>query len=274
MDVSNFQLTPGQFGLVQQIFSLCFATMFAAFVYFMVTRRDASAKYRPAIIVSGLVVLIASYHYLRIYESWNGAFTLEGGSYVPTGEAFDSAYRYADWLLTVPLLMVELVYILALTRSRALSLKIKLITAAVLMIVTGYMGQSSLGASQDSTGALLFWGTVSTIPFVYILAKIWQVVGEAMSDMPDEAATTARNLRLLFLGSWGVYPIAYLVLGFASDAAWLFVGVQVAYTIADLIAKPGYGMLLHKIAVLRSEAEGYVESSSAQSPASPSPSRS
>lgn len=269
MDVSNFQLTPGQFGLVQQIFSLCFATMFAAFVYFMVTRRDASPKYRPAIIVSGLVVLIASYHYLRIYESWNAAFTLEGGVYVPTGESFDSAYRYADWLLTVPLLMVELVYILALTRARALSLKIKLVVASVLMIVTGYMGQSSLGAGQDSTGALLFWGTVSTIPFVYILVKIWQVVGDAMPDMPEEAATTARNLRLLFLGSWGVYPIAYLVLGFANDAAWLFVGVQVAYTIADLIAKPGYGMLLHKIAVLRSEAEGYTEGGSIASPASP-----
>ena len=61
-----------------------------------------------SVILSTMVVGIAGYHYFRIFGSWEAAYVLEGGAYVASGTPFNDAYRYMDWLLTVPLLVVEL----------------------------------------------------------------------------------------------------------------------------------------------------------------------
>jgi len=62
-------------------------------------------------------------------------------------------------------------------------------------------------------------------------------------------------MRLLLLLSWGVYPIAYLLpeLGIASVTA--SIGVQVGYTIADLLAKPVFGLLVYSIARVKTQAD-------------------
>ena len=59
-----------------------------------------------ALTISGLVCAIAAYHYLRIFQSWEGAYTIDGGVVSASGYAFNDAYRYVDWLLTVPLLLI------------------------------------------------------------------------------------------------------------------------------------------------------------------------
>jgi bacteriorhodopsin len=74
---------------------------------------------RPFFIASAIVVFVAGYHYFRIFGSWEAAYQIssDGLSYLPTGQPFNDAYRYVDWLITVPLLMVELVLVLALSRE-------------------------------------------------------------------------------------------------------------------------------------------------------------
>jgi bacteriorhodopsin len=121
------------------------------------SRQSVAAKYRVALTVSGLVVAIACYHYFRILESFTAAYQLEGGAYVPTGIPFNDAYRYADWLLTVPLLLVELIAVLNLPKKEAGSLLAKLIIAAVLMIGLGYPGEIS-----NDPGTRWLWGWLST----------------------------------------------------------------------------------------------------------------
>ena len=93
--------------------------------------------YRTALLLSGLVVAIACYHYVRIYDSFSAAYAPSGDGYSATGVAFNDACRYADWLLTVPLLVIELVAVLNLPRALARSLMVKLGGAAVAMIVLG-----------------------------------------------------------------------------------------------------------------------------------------
>ena len=99
--------------------SLAVAAMFGSFVYFVLARHDVDAKYRPALVMSSLVVGIAGYHYWRIFGSWADAYKIaeDGTKYVATGKPFNDAYRYVDWLLTVPLLVAELVAVLALSRT-------------------------------------------------------------------------------------------------------------------------------------------------------------
>merc|ERR1712137_553206 len=75
-------------------------------------------KYKSAVYISGLVTFIAAYHYIRIFNSWVDAYSYEG---VPQGEGpkltgvpFNDAYRYMDWLLTVPLLLIEILLVMKL----------------------------------------------------------------------------------------------------------------------------------------------------------------
>lgn len=244
-------LTFGQYQLVYNMLSFTFATMLASFVFFILARQQVGARYRGALLVSALVVGIAAYHYLRIFESWAGAFTLGAdGMYNPSGEPFNDAYRYVDWLLTVPLLMVELVAVLALSRSETGKLLTKLVIAATLMIVLGYPGEI---ATDNGTRAL--WGFLSTIPFVYILYVLWIELGSAIQRQPENVKVLIRNIRLLLLATWGFYPIAYMLpfLGIAGGTAE--VGLQLGYSIADVAAKAGYGVMIYWIARLKTEAD-------------------
>ena len=124
-------LTVGQYSLVYNMLSLTIASMLAAFVFFIMAQSRVAPKYRISLMVSALVVGIAGYHYWRIFGSWEGAFELVNGVYEPSGEPFNDAYRYVDWLLTVPLLVVELVLVMALSRAKQGKLLTKLIIASL-----------------------------------------------------------------------------------------------------------------------------------------------
>jgi bacteriorhodopsin len=134
---STLMLTTGQYSLVYNMLSLTIAAMGAATVFFFLVRGSVLPKYRPALIVSGLVTLIACYHYFRIFNSWEGAYVLGAMGYGPSGQPFNDAYRYVDWLLTVPLLLVELVAVLALPVKLTRSLLTRLIIAAVIRSAPG-----------------------------------------------------------------------------------------------------------------------------------------
>jgi bacteriorhodopsin len=251
-------LSIGQYDLVYNAFSLCIACMGAAFLFLLGARGQVRREYRPALLVSAVVVGVAAYHYVRILLSWDHAFDLTAVGYVASGTPFNDAYRYADWLLTVPLLMVELIAVLHLSKSRSGSLFARLSIAAVLMIVTGYPGEISA-----DTGTRLLWGTVSTIPFLYIMYVLWVELAKATVDQPPQVAVLFRNLRLLIIGTWGVYPIAYLAPVFGFEGANAMVSLQVGYTIADITAKAGMGLLIYAIAREKTEAEGGVRDGSA-----------
>lgn len=87
--------------------------------------------------ITGLVTFIAGYHYLRIFSSFSEAYTAVNGVVTSTGVAFNVAYRYVDWLLTVPLLLIELILVMSLTRSETVRKSVTLGGAAALMVVLG-----------------------------------------------------------------------------------------------------------------------------------------
>jgi bacteriorhodopsin len=249
-------LSTNQFELVYSLFSLCIAAMGAAFVFFLGSRQSIGAKYRPALLVSALVVGIAGYHYYRIFNSWNASYTLDtaSGEYRPSAIPFNDAYRYADWLLTVPLLLVELVSVLGLPRGQSGKLLVRLSIAAVLMIATGYPGEISNNMMTRG-----IWGAVSTVPFVYILYVLWGELGKSLESQPPAVRSLVSGMRVLILATWGVYPIAYLLPQLGIGGTTAQVGVQVGYTLADIAAKAGYGVLIYIIARIKSESDGSVE---------------
>lgn len=252
-------LTVLQFSTVDNIFSMTVATMGAAAIFLFLSRSAVDAAYRPALMVSGLVVTIACYHYFMIRHSWQGAYALSGDGYTGTGAGFNDFYRYADWILTVPLLMVELVAVLRLEKSKAKSLLTRLVIAAAAMIALGYPGE--VISNPEGWTARVIWGSLSSVPFFYILYVLWVELTQSLPTQPAAARKLIEIARLVLLITWAVYPIAYAFggteaallakSGGAVDASGI-VFLQVGYAIADMTAKAGFGVLIYFIARAKS----------------------
>ena len=245
------QLEANQWNLVYNVFSFGLVSMLACTIYTLVSQQRVLAKYRNALVMSSMVTFIAGYHYLRIFDSFKHASTDNKVLLDGTQNSFNEAYRYVDWLLTVPLLLVEVIAVLALTAAVSKSLIMRLVPASAAMIALGYPGEIS-----DVQNTQVLYGVLSTIPFIYILYVLFVELGKSLDRQPEGVAATVGRLRLLLIATWGVYPIAYIfnIVGDASPES--FVTVQVGYTIADVLAKCVFGLTILKIARMKSMAEG------------------
>ncbi len=246
------ELTANQYETVYNLLSLAIASLGFTGLYLVLSQRRVLPRYRNAVIVSAIVVFIATYHYIRIFTNFKDSYETDAqggqGVYTLTNVVFNEGYRYVDWLLTVPLLLVETIAVLALAASVQKSLLTKLVPASALMIILGYPGEISA-----ETGTRLLWGTLSTIPFLYILYVLFVELTKSIERQPADVKGTVSKLRLMLIGLWGVYPIAYLfpVLGF--DGGNAFVLKQAGYTLADILAKAAFGLVIFKIARLKSQ---------------------
>jgi bacteriorhodopsin len=247
MELSTVSL--GQYNLIYNAFSFTFATMAAATLFFWLNRGQVAAAYRPAITITGLVTFIAAYHYLQIFLSWEQAFDPTGETLSTTGYAFNEAYRYVDWLLTVPLLLIELILVMNLGRSETVSRSVRLGLAAAIMVILGYPGE----VSADAGTRWLFW-VLAMIPFLYIVYELFVGLSNAIAKQPENARGLVNAARWLTVLAWGFYPIVFIfpMIGFTGGVAVTI--VQVGYSIADIVAKAVFGVVIYMIAVRKSEA--------------------
>lgn len=249
-DVLGLPLDSANHELVYNAFSFAVAAMGISFVYFLVSRYRVSPNYRSAVTMSAMITGIAAYHYWRIFGA------------LADGKAWNEGYRYADWLLTVPLLVAELVVVSGASKEVARKSTPRLVIAALLMVATGYPGETA----ADGSSARAIWGIISSLFMLYVLYELFAGdIGKAMRSQAGEVGKKLNNLRYLLLFTWGVYPIAYILgdkeswlsktLGLSETGATT--AIQVGYTVADVLAKPGYGLIILSIALARSASEGY-----------------
>jgi bacteriorhodopsin len=249
MNTLSNALDNGQFNLVYNILSLGLASMLFTSIFLFVARERVLPRYRMAVMVSGTVTAIATYHYFRMFDNFNHAFA--GAENNP--DAYNVGYRYVDWLLTVPLLLVELVAVLALAKAAQSSILNRLVPAAAAMIALGYPGDAKL----DIWGiAPSVWGLLSTIPFLYILYVLFIELGKSLTRQSEAVQKKVKILRLLLIATWGVYPITFiLAMGTPAGGpfnASEFVAREVGYSIADVLAKCLFGLIIFSIARIKS----------------------
>ncbi|MBC7655697.1 MAG: bacteriorhodopsin [Frankiaceae bacterium] len=246
-------LTAGQFALVYNAFSFGIASFAAATLFFWFGRSQVSQHYKTAITITGLVTFIALYHYWRIFNSWNEAYEVVNNVITVTGVKFNRAYRYVDWLLTVPLLLIELILVMRLAQAETISKSLKLGGAAALMILLGYPGEVSGGI--DATR--LMFGVLSMVPFLYIVYTLYSSLGAAIDRQPESVRGLIRMARNLTVLSWFFYPAVYfLPFVLSMGGGTSIVVIELGYTIADITAKAVFGLVIYAIAVRKSEAEG------------------
>merc|ERR1712066_177840 len=225
-------------------------------IFFWLQVAYVNNKYRTALIITGLVTWIATYHYFRIFNSWNAAFNVNfdasQGQYIVslTGAPFNDAYRYVDWLLTVPLLLIELILVMGLPAEETVNKAWSLGLASALMVSFGYPGEI-----QDTPSGRWFWWACAMIPFIFVVAQLAVGLSEATAKMHPEAASLTVYARWLTIISWCTYPGVYIVkmIGLAGVTATAY--EQIGYSFADVVAKAVFGVLIWAIAAKKSALE-------------------
>jgi bacteriorhodopsin len=240
MNVVGLGLSATQINVVGGFFSLTFAVFLGSALFFFISRADVAPAYRMAVTISGVIVTIAGYHYFRIMQSFEKAAMGEG--------LFNEAYRYVDWIVTVPLLLTELVLVLSISADRRKALLTKLVPYSAAMIALGYPGE----VTSDTTMKWVWWAA-SMVFFVLILATLFGELSRQIQSERPEVQATLKGLRTVLLVTWSFYPIAYLFPIIIPDAATAFVLLNVGYAISDITAKAGYGLMIHHVAKVKTE---------------------
>jgi len=249
-----------QYQAVYNVLSFSLASMMATTVYLWFRSTAVHDKYKSAVLISGLVTFIAAYHYIRIFNSWVDSYEYTAGKVVGgalemqapklTGVPFNDAYRYVDWLLTVPLLLIELILVMKLPQQETVALSWKLGLAAAVMVALGYPGEI-----QDALLVRWVWWALSMVPFCYVVSTLIEGLNEATSKQPESVKGLLVTARYLTAVAWLTYPFVYLLknLGLAGAIATTY--EQVGYSIADVVAKAVFGLLIWAIAAGKSEEE-------------------
>lgn len=260
-------LVPWQFELVSHVLTLGYAAMAASIFYFILTIKTNLPKYRPSSVLSVVVMISALLLLFEQQNNWVESFTpvIEGGmvtSYAYNG-AFSNGFRYLNWLIDVPMLLIQILFVVGVTSVAFKKYLTRFATYGVLMIVTGYIGQFyEPNYGLDESGDLvmwLVWGLISTVFYVFVLVEITKVINEGKKNMAKSKALSLFSFILpLFYVAWTIYPIAY-VMPLWQNFELAIVSQQVLYTIADVASKVVYGVILQIVSSMLSEEQGFKE---------------
>merc|ERR1712176_1553178 len=158
-----YAMSDMQFQAVYNVLSFTLASMMSTTMYLWFRAYAVQDKYKSAVFISGLVTFIAAYHYIRIFNSWVDAYQYSAGT------VSNGAYRYMDWLLTVPLLLIEILLVMKLDEESFNSKAWVLGLGSALMIVSGYYGE--LVVTGDLTPRWACW-FLSMAFFLYIVYEL------------------------------------------------------------------------------------------------------
>ena len=203
------------------------AAMVAATFFFWVERDRAVGKWKTSLTVAAMVTGIAAIHYFYMRQGW-----------VYTGES-PTVLRYVDWLLTVPLQIVEFYLILAAMTAVATGLFWRLLVASLVMLIAGYLGEVN---SADPTALWAFF-IIGMGGWIYILYEIF--AGEASRINASEGTVAGQKafgaLRLIVTVGWAIYPLGYIY-GYAGGGD--IAGLNLIYNLADFVNKIAFGVVI------------------------------
>merc|ERR1712214_106008 len=244
-----------QYQAVYNTLSFSLACMMATTMYLWFRSTAVSDKFKSAVLISGLVTFIAAYHYIRIFNSWVEAYH-HGDKADPqlTGVPFNDAYRYMDWLLTVPLLLIEILLVMKLDAETYSSKAKTLGVGSALMIISGYYGE--LTVTGDLTPRWVCW-FLSMCFFLYICNELLVGLSAATESEADPVIKGKIQVaQVMTVISWCTYPIVYLFPMFGIAASNAVVAIQIGYCVSDIISKCGVGLVIYQVSYAKSSKDG------------------
>ena len=218
-------------------FWLISMALVASTVFFFLDRDRVSAKWKTSLTVSGLVTLVAAVHYFYMRDVW-----------VSTGST-PTVFRYIDWLITVPLLMIEFYLILSAIAKVPAGVFWRLMIGTLIMLVGGYLGEA---------GYMNLWLAfgIGMAGWAYILYEIFR--GEASKINAQQAPASVQSafntMRWIVTIGWAIYPLGYFF-GYltGSSPTNSANALNIIYNLADLLNKVAFGLIIWQVAVSETE---------------------
>ena len=220
-------------------FWLISMALIASTVFFFLERDRVSAKWKTSLTVSGLVTLVAAVHYFYMREVW-----------VTTGST-PTVFRYIDWLITVPLLMIEFYLILSAIAKVPAGVFWRLMIGTLVMLIGGYVGEA---------GYMAVWPAfiIGMVGWAYILYEIF--IGEASKinaqSAPPAVQSAFNTMRWIVTIGWAIYPLGYFF-GYLTGASPTESAnaLNIIYNLADVLNKIAFGLIIWTVAVSESESQ-------------------
>jgi bacteriorhodopsin len=206
--------------------------MVAATVFFFYEGMSVKKEWRLSMTVAGLVTLVAGVHYYYMRDYWVAEQTTP------------IVYRYIDWLITVPLLMIEFYIILKAVGATVSNNSFwRLLVGTLVMLIGGYLGEAQIiSATLGFIIGMIGW-----------IVIIWEIFGGEASKAADanEGIKSAFNaLRIIVLVGWAIYPLGYIfgyMLGSVDEGS-----LNIIYNLADFVNKILFGLIIWNVAVKES----------------------
>jgi bacteriorhodopsin len=196
--------------MVAHVLTLGYAVMLAGLLYFALTMKTVAPKYRISSVLSVVVMVSAFLLLYKQSQNWTNAFAYDaakGAYFLSDGnDLFNNGYRYLNWLIDVPMLLFQILFVVTLKRSKFTSIRNQFWFSGAAMIITGYIGQFY---EVTSIPKFLMWGTISTLFFIHILILMRRVIIEGKEGVPEIARKALSTIWILFIFSWMLYPGAF-----------------------------------------------------------------
>lgn len=232
---SSAMLKPDDF--VGISFWLISMALVASTAFFFLERDRVSAKWKTSLTVSGLVTLVAAVHYFYMRDVW-----------VTTGNT-PTVFRYIDWLITVPLLMIEFYLILSAIAKVPSGVFWRLMVGTLVMLVGGYLGEAGYMAVMPAF-------IIGMLGWAFILYEIF--LGQASKinaeQAPHSVQSAFKTMRLIVTLGWAIYPLGYYF-GYLTgiNPAESVNALNIIYNLADVLNKIAFGLIIWTVAVSESE---------------------
>ncbi len=218
-------------------FWLVYAAMIASTVFFFYEGFHVKKEWRLSLLVAGLVTLVAAIHYDYMRDYWVSTFAANDG----VGES-PIVYRYIDWLITVPLLMIEFYIILkAVGASVSASSFWRLLIGTLVMLIGGYLGETGLYGVNATFGFI-----IGMIGWAVIIWEIFRGEASQAADGKEGIKSAFNALRIIVLVGWAIYPIGY-VLGVMMEVEAAGT-LNLVYNLADFVNKILFGLIIWGVA--------------------------
>lgn len=264
-----FSYSPSEYQTVAHVLTLGSAVFAAAIFYFILTLKQVSPKYRMTNVVS-LIVTVSAFFMLTIQAfSWTSTFLFnsETGEYVrKAGALFSNGFRYMNWAIDVPHLLLQLVIIIPmLSYAKKVSYAIQFAVGGLIMVLASwYAAFFENGHLVNGVNPALFWVwyLIGWAAYVWILVILFKAIKAGKENTPKESQPLWNAITAIFLVSWNIYAFALVqpALGAFIEPLWSSESVVARHTIftfADITSKAVYGVLLSTIAVQVSKKEGF-----------------
>ncbi len=226
-------------GVTMYLFWISTVAMGAGTAFFWLMAGSVPKAYRSVMVVAGIICGVACYHYFRMSDIYIGqvaSLFTASGERIP-GKViaqFPVAYRYIDWMITVPLLVLEIPLLLNLG-NKSKGLFRSLVGAAVAMLVLAWIAEVSKIGSPE------WWGfyIASCLAWFYIVFVLYTKLNQQMATQPPSIVKSLQTLRVFILVGWTIYPVGFLMALAGPSGESIR---EICYNIADVINKVGFGL--------------------------------